>query len=212
MLLVKTPKIIKLLFQKLVWNIPANKKVVYLTFDDGPTKEITEWVLKQLEQYHAKATFFCIGKNITEEPEIFNKIIHAGHAIGNHTYNHLNAWKTNQKNYMNNVLQTEEVIKEYYPEFTENRKLFRPPYGKFTPSLIKRLRKECYTIIAWDIISEDYDTTLTTEKVYNNVVNHVEPGSIIVFHDSKKAFKNLHNVLPKVLEHLSNKGYTFKAI
>jgi len=211
MLLVKTPKLLKLLFAKLVWNMPTKEKVVYLTFDDGPTAEITEWALAQLKVFNAKATFFCIGKNIEAEPEIFKKIIDNGHTIGNHTYNHLNGWKNKTDYYIENTLKTEDTILKYYPEFT-NKKLFRPPYGKFTPAIVRILKAKKYNIIAWDIITEDYNAKLPPEKVFNNVTKHVTPGSIIVFHDSVKAHKNLKAVLPKTLNYLHEQGYTFKKL
>lgn len=211
MLFVKTPYIVKQCFTKLTWDIPTREKEVYLTFDDGPTPEITEWVMDQLALYNAKATFFCIGKNIEENPDIFKKILQNGHSIGNHTYNHLNAWKTNSKTYLSNTKKTEESILKLYPDFAKH-KLFRPPYGKFTPSLINQLKRSNYNIIAWDIISEDYDKNLPPEKVFNNVKNNISPGSIIVFHDSVKAFNNLEPVLPAVLYFLKEQGYTSRAL
>ncbi|GLB50701.1 polysaccharide deacetylase family protein [Neptunitalea lumnitzerae] len=211
MLLVKTPNIVKKLFPKLVWDVPTTNKEVYLTFDDGPTPEITNWVLAQLQQFNAKGTFFCIGKNIHENPEIFARLLQEGHSVGNHTNNHHNAWKVGYKCYIKNTLRAEEEIIDNYPAFKE-KKLFRPPYGKFTPKIVNHLKQQQYTIVGWDIISEDYDATLSIEKVYNNVINHVQPGSIIVFHDSVKAFKNLKEVLPRVLTYLSDNGYTFKAL
>lgn len=211
MLFVKTPHIIKKLIPSVTWDIPTTEKVVYLTFDDGPTPEITEWVLAQLEVFNAKATFFCIGKNIEEHTDIFNKVVSAGHAIGNHTHNHLNAWKTSKENYLNNTLKAETTLLNKYPEFAQ-KKLFRPPYGKFTPAIIKQLKSNGNKVIGWDIISEDYDQKKTAEAVFNNVMNHITPGSIVVFHDSVKAFKNLEKVLPKVLQNLQQQGYRFKAI
>lgn len=211
MLFVKTPYIIKKLIPSVTWDIPTTEKVMYLTFDDGPTSEITEWVLNQLAIYNAKATFFCIGKNIEQHPEIFNKIITNGHSIGNHTHNHLNAWKTPKETYLANASKAEETLLNNYHEFA-TKKLFRPPYGKFTPAIVKQLRANGNQVIAWDIISEDYDQKKTAEAVCINVLTNVKPGSIVVFHDSVKAFKNLKTALPQVLKTLAHEGYTFKSL
>lgn len=211
MLFVKTPKIVKRIFPKLIWEVPTVAKEVYLTFDDGPTPEITEWVLQQLALYNAKATFFCIGKNIDAEPDVFLKILAAGHTVGNHTHNHVNGWKVPAKPYLENTLKAEESILRRYPGFS-NKKLFRPPYGKFTNRLVNGLLEYHYKIVAWDIITEDYDSRLQPEEVFNNVLKYVSPGSIIVFHDSVKAYNNLKVVLPKVLRFLNEQGYCFKAL
>ncbi|WP_395065178.1 polysaccharide deacetylase family protein [Flavobacterium sp.] len=206
---IKTHWIIKKLFSNYVWDIPNNESKVYLTFDDGPTPEITEWTLKQLEKHKAKATFFCIGDNIKKYPEIFNKVIASGNAIGNHTFNHLNGWKTETSNYIENTkLCTAEISKLK----TANCHLFRPPYGKIKPSQSKPIRKLGYKIIMWDIISYDFDTTITPEKCLENVLKNVKSGSIIVFHDSKKAFYNLEYTLPRVLEFLNKNGFVCDVI
>lgn len=211
MLLVKTPKLFKILFPKLVWSIPARTKEVYLTFDDGPTPEITEWVLQQLALYNAKATFFCIGKNVDANPEVFKQIVDAGHSIGNHTQNHLNAWKVTKEQYLLNVKEAEGRIINLYPEF-KSKKLFRPPYGRFTNAIVRQLKNDHYTVVAWDIITEDYDKKVSPEKVFQNVIKYVSPGSIIVFHDSVKAFGNLRQVLPKILQFLYLNGYQFSVL
>jgi peptidoglycan/xylan/chitin deacetylase (PgdA/CDA1 family) len=182
---------------------------VYLTFDDGPTPEITEWVLEQLKNYNAKATFFCIGDNCRKYPEIFQKVISENHSIGNHTFNHLKGWKTSTEDYISNA-KLYEV--EHYKLCTENCKLFRPPYGKIKSSQAKILRKMGYKIIMWDIISYDFDENISKEKCLENVLKNIESGSIIVFHDSKKAWQNLEYVLPKTLEFLKEKGFTCEKI
>lgn len=202
MRLVKTPSYIKKLFPNLIWSKKEDNKVIYLTFDDGPTPEITDWVLSKLKKHDAKATFFCLGKNVAQFPLLFNKIKSEGHQVGNHTYNHLNAWKTPSANYIDDVKKCSEVI---------DSKLFRPPYGKFTPKLNRQLSTE-YQIILWDVISYDFDASLTPEQCYTNVVKHAKKGSIIVFHDSEKAFINLKECLPKVLHYLKNEGFTFKTL
>lgn len=203
---VKTNKIIKQLFSNYVWSIPTNEPIVYLTFDDGPTPEITEWVLYQLKEYNAKATFFCIGNNIKMYPEIFKKVIEEGHAIGNHTFNHVKGWKTSNKTYINEVESCEEVIRKSFLKH-QPTKLFRPPYGKIKPSQSRILRKKGYKIIMWDVLSVDFDVNITSQNCLNNVIENIENGSIIVFHDSVKAFQNLEYTLPKTLDFLKNKGF-----
>ena len=201
---VKTNRFIKLLFPKYVWDIPNDSKKVFLTFDDGPTPEITEWVLEQLQHYNAKATFFCIGNNIEKHPKIFNKIIAQGHAVGNHTFNHLKGWKTPIEEYIENVKLCQSQIPNPKSQIPN---LFRPPYGKIKPSQSKRLRKLDYKIIMWDIISYDFNQTISKDQCLENVLDNVKPGSIIVFHDSVKAWKNLEYVLPKTLSFLNENGF-----
>ena len=205
---VKTNWFTKAIFPNYIWKIKTDGKKVFLTFDDGPTPEITEWVLNELKKYNAKATFFCIGDNIKKFPEIFQKLITDKHSIGNHTFNHLNGWKTDVTEYLENVLLCQSEIEKN--NFSTN--LFRPPYGKISRKQAKNLTPENYKIIMWDIISYDFDKTITKEKCLENVITNVEPGSIIVFHDSKKAWQNLEFVLPKTLEFLKKEGYTFEKI
>jgi peptidoglycan/xylan/chitin deacetylase (PgdA/CDA1 family) len=199
---VKTNRIIKWIFPNYVWNIPNDEQKVFLTFDDGPTPEITEWVLEQLKKYNAKATFFCIGNNIEKYPEIFQKTIAEGHAIGNHTFNHLNGWKTSTEEYIENA----KLYETQNPKLV-TRNLFRPPYGKIKHSQSKILRKLGYKIIMWDVLSRDYDQRISSTQCLENVLSNIETGSIIVFHDSVKAEHNLKYVLPKTLEFLKEKGF-----
>lgn len=201
---IKTTWFIKKLFSNYVWNIPNNENKVYLTFDDGPTPEITQWTLNLLKEYNAKATFFCIGDNIQKYPEIYKKIIAEEHSIGNHTFNHLNGWKTATKDYIENTLLCQSQFTIHKPQFIN---LFRPPYGKIKPSQSKILRKLGFKIIMWDVISYDFDKEVSKEKCLENVLKNVTTGSIIVFHDSKKAFRNLEYALPRTLEFLKQKGY-----
>ena len=208
---VKTPSLIQKVFKNQIWSLSTKNKEIYLTFDDGPTPEITPWVLNTLQQYSALATFFCIGKNIEEHPTIFQQIIDKGHAIGNHTYKHLNGWKTTNDEYLDSVLKTEKTIQKFKLE-TRNPKLFRPPYGKIKKLQAKALIKNSYNIIMWTVLSADFDTTINEEKCLNNVIENAKNGTIIVFHDSIKAFDKLQIVLPKVLAFYSKKGYTFKKI
>ncbi len=196
---IKTHSVIKKIFPKYIWDLPNNEKKVFLTFDDGPTPIITNWVLDELKKHNVKATFFCIGKNIEQNPEIYLNILSNGHLVGNHTYNHLNGWKTYTKDYLENVLLTNDLQSSI---FNFQSKLFRPPYGKIKPSQSQKLRKLGYKIIMWDILSADFDYSISPEKCLDNVLKNIKSGSIIVFHDSQKAFKNLEYVLPKTLEFL----------
>ena len=203
---IKTNKLIKVLFSNYVWSISSNERKVYLTFDDGPTPEITAWVLEQLKQYNAKATFFCIGNNIEKHPEIFKKVIADGHCIGNHTFNHVKGWKTSNQIYLDEVNSCEKSIQNFSVN-NPKTKLFRPPYGKIKPSQSKVLRKNGYKIIMWDVLSIDFDPTITPQKCLRNVTKNIDNGSIIVFHDSTKAFPNLEYALPKTLNFLKNKCF-----
>lgn len=204
----KTPGFVKTLFPNFTWNIDTDKQELYLTFDDGPTPEITDWVLQHLAKYNAKATFFCIGNNIEKYPDIFSNIIAEGHAIGNHTYNHLKGWKHKTKNYINDVIETEKLMNSH----SVNSNLFRPPYGKFKNKQSKKLLELGYKIVLWDVLSYDWDKSVTQDDCYNNVISAAKEGSIIVFHDSVKASHNLKYALPKVLEYYNERGYTFKAL
>jgi len=206
----KTPGFVKTLFPNFVWNINTDKKELYLTFDDGPTPEITDWVIQTLKAFNAKATFFCIGNNIEKHIKIFQNIIDEGHTIGNHTYNHLKGWKHKTKVYYKDVLKTEKIISEF--KTNSSAPLFRPPYGKFKNKQSKKLLERGYKIILWDVLSYDWDAAVSKETCLKNVTSAVKEGSIVVFHDSVKASQKLKYVLPKVLEYYSEMGYTFKAI
>ena len=208
----KTNYFIKGIFSNYVWDIANNENKVYLTFDDGPTPKVTEWTLEQLKKHNAKATFFCIGNNIEEYSDIFRKIIEDGHATGNHTFDHLNGWKTDNQEYFENIKDcTSSIflnsrINKNQPT-TDNRQLFRPPYGKIKPSQSKKLRALGYKIIMWDIISYDFNPEITPQKCLENVLLNVRSGSIIVFHDSVKAEQNLKYALPRTLKFLQEKGF-----
>lgn len=187
-----------------MWSKDQQEKVVYLTFDDGPTPQITDWVLQQLRHYNAKATFFCIGKNVVEQPEIFQRLVSSGNSVGNHTYNHLNGWRNSTEDYLENVEKCEDAIGNLN---LQTQKYFRPPYGKITPAQATAILQKGYKIIMWDVLSADFDQTITPEKCLENVVSNVDPGSIIIFHDSEKAHQNLQYVLPKVLQYLQDNNY-----
>ena len=201
----KTPNWVKKLFQGRICDMPTTKKAIYLTFDDGPHPLITPFVLDELLKYDAKATFFCIGKNVSENRLIYNRIIKEDHAVGNHTNNHLDGWKTNNVKYLQNITAAQAFI---------NSNLFRPPYGRITGKQQKILGKleEPFKVVMWSVLSGDFDVNITPDQCYNNVVNNTESGSVIVFHDSEKAFERLRFTLPRVLKYFSEKGYQFEKI
>lgn len=199
---VRPPYIFKSFYSKGLWRMDKKEKNIFLTFDDGPTPEITEFVLDTLKKFNAKATFFCIGKNVEKYPEIFNKIIVDGHSIGNHTQHHLNGWKNTNANYFKDVEDAQRVI---------NSNLFRPPYGKIKLSQYRYLKSK-YKIVFWDILSGDFDPKISAEQCLNNVLKNIRNGSIIVFHDSVKASEKLKAVLPKVIEFALKENYSLKAL
>lgn len=203
--MVKIPFFVPYFYPKRVWHFSRREKTIYLTFDDGPIPEITPWVLNELKKYHAKATFFCIGKNIEENSTIFKQISLEGHTVGNHTFNHLNANKVSDREYIENTLKAE-------PYFEKGTKLFRPPYGKLNSKKANLLLSKGYKIIMWDVLSADFDQSISEERCLKNVMKNTREGSVVIFHDSKKAAKNLQYVLPKMLAYYSGKGYKFKAI
>lgn len=196
------PKFFHRLFPSLIWSIPDEKDAVFLTFDDGPTEDVTFWVLDQLKKYDAKATFFVLGKNVELNPHIYERIVAEGHKIGNHTYSHQKGWATDTSQYIQDV--------DFANGFV-NSNLFRPPYGRVKPSQL-RVLKQRYKIIMWDVLSMDYSRRVSPRRVVNNVINHIHPGAIIVFHDSRKAERSLRYALPRVLEAISQKGLKFKSI
>jgi peptidoglycan/xylan/chitin deacetylase (PgdA/CDA1 family) len=218
--LVKTPRLLHRMFPKRIWALPNETNTVYLTFDDGPIPEVTPWVLNLLKEYSAKATFFLIGENIRKNPGLFNRIISEGHSVGNHTFHHLNGWKTKTPSYLEDVTMAEtEMLKllEGYKSISGKRllttqKLFRPPYGKLSGDQARHLINKGYSVIMWNVLSGDYDAALSEEKCLQNVVKNIRPGSIVVFHDSLKAEKNLRFVLPKVLDFLSENCLVAKSL
>ena len=205
MYLVRSPLLLKWYYPQLTWNKTRDHKVIYLTFDDGPIPDVTDFVLKTLSAYSAEATFFCIGDNILKNPQIFERIKNDGHSIGNHTFNHLKGWDTSDDIYFKNFQKCQEQT---------GTNLFRPPYGRIKKSQITRIKQQYpeMEIVMWDTLSGDFDTHLSPESCLQNVIKHARNGSIIVFHDSLKAWDRLHYSLPKVLEHFMEKGYIFKKL
>lgn|SRR5690554_3482394 len=207
--MVKTPYLLKMLFPLRTWEGPGQQKKLYLTFDDGPIPEVTTWVLKTLEKYRAKGLFFCIGDNVRKHPEIFEKIISAGHGIGNHTFHHLKGWGCPSRDYLEDVLKAQREFKKYNLRPSDDAPVFRPPYGKMTPKQARQLQKRGFKIVMWDILTRDYRADLDPQEIFLGIKKHTRPGSILVFHDSLKSEKNLRVVLPKVLEYYTGKGFQF---
>jgi len=198
-----TPNILKKFYNKdIVWEIDSAEKNIWLTFDDGPEPSVTPFVLNELSKYNAKATFFCLGKNVEANPEIYQRILDAGHSIGNHSYSHKKGWATHTQEYIDDVEKCRLLVKS---------SLYRPPYGKLKPSQLHRLMQN-YSVIMWSLISGDFDYKLKKEKCLDILLKNTKKGSIVVFHDSLKAKEILEYVLPKFLEHFFNKGYSFHSI
>ena len=201
----KTPFWLKKLYPTCLWNYPKTEgKKIYLSFDDGPHESATPFVLDELKKVNAKATFFCIGKNVQQEPAIYKQILMDGHRVGNHTFNHLNGWKTNSSVYLKNVEQARELI---------DSNLFRPPYGRMSAFQIRNMiQKLHYKIVMWDVLSGDFDPSVSGQQAADRVMMKSRPGSIVIFHDSTKAFRVLKEALPLVLAYFSGEGYSFETI
>ena len=198
---IKPPKLIRRLLPDLIWDM-EDREYVYLTFDDGPTPGVTEWILGELAKYNAKATFFCLGKNAEMYPDLFQMIVDAGHKIGNHSYSHQKGWETSLERYVEDVDFANQIL---------HTDLFRPPYGRISPAQARMLGKR-YSIIMWAINSRDYSPHVSPQNCLRNVTKYVEGGSIVVFHDSVKAFRNVHYALPRTLKFLQEKGLQCKTI
>ena len=204
-------------YSSAVWRVHTKEKKIFLTFDDGPIPEITPWVLSALKQFNAKAVFFCVGANIEKYPETFKQIISEGHSVGNHTYNHLNGWKTETKNYFDTISKCDfEIKSKVNPPAgragsQKSKEMFRPPYGRMRRDQYSILNTQ-YSIVMWDVLSGDFDQTISKEKCLKNVLTKTREGSIVVFHDSIKAKKNLFYTLPRFLEYFSEKGFSFALI
>lgn len=193
------------MYPSLEWKIPVKENKIFLTFDDGPVPEITDFVLETLSKYNSKATFFCVGDNIRKNPQTYSRIIENGHLTGNHTFNHLNGWNTPLNEYLKNVEKCQDLLSGSFPD---QKKLFRPPYGKITRGQIASLKND-YRIIMWDVLTGDYDKRLSPEKCLRKSIKYAGQGSIVIFHDSIKAEKNMKYVLPRFMEHFLSSGYCF---
>lgn len=202
---VKTPGWLRKLYPGCTWRLSTEEKIIYLTFDDGPHPVATSFVLEALKKYRAKATFFCIGKNVLEQPELYNRIVDEGHSVGNHTFNHLNGWKTKDDAYLHDIAEAKKYI---------DASLFRPPYGRITKFQLNLLSTERFNLtpVMWTVLSGDFDVKLDKHKCLQNVIKNTGEGSIVVFHDSEKAFDRMEFALPKMLEYFTKKGYRFEKI
>jgi len=200
---VKMPRLITAAFPHYVWNIETEEKSIFLTFDDGPHPEATTFVLDELKKYNANATFFCVGKNVNLYPEVYTRILNEGHAVGNHTFNHLNGWKTGDKKYLDDVREAAKYIDSL---------LFRPPYGKLGRFKAQQIKAFGMHVVMWSVLSGDFDNSLSAEKCRDNVILNAKEGSIVVFHDSEKSFTRMKGALPAVLQYFSEKGFSFKSL
>lgn len=206
----KVPNFIQRVFPNIIWKKITDEKKIWLTFDDGPEKEVTEFILETLKKLNIKASFFLIGKNIQEFPELTKEIIKKGHIIGNHSFSHLNGFKSKNEEYIYDIELGQKLINEKLVEMgiTNKIKIFRPPYGRILPRQIKSL-KENYKIVMWDVFSWDFKKNISPEKIYNNVIDNVTEGSILVFHNNKKSLYNLKLTLEDTLIKLKEKGFVF---
>ncbi len=208
MYLITTPWWLRLSYPGCIWQMPATDKTVYLTFDDGPHPVATPFVLQQLQQYSAKASFFCIGKNVAKHSTIYRQVLNEGHTTGNHTMHHVNGWQVSDDEYLEEIAAADPLI---------NSEMLRPPYGRIRNSQIQKIKNNQATftinrIIMWSVLSADFDTRIDGEQCYQNVIKNTKPGSIIVFHDSTKAMPRMAYALPKVLQWLAGNGYSMKAL
>lgn len=206
----KVPNFIQRFFPNIIWKKKTNEKKIWLTFDDGPEKEVTEFILKTLKKFNIKASFFLIGKNIQEFPEVTKEIIKEGHIVGNHSFSHLNGFRSKNEEYIYDIELGQKLINEKLVEMgiTNKIKIFRPPFGRILPQQIKRL-KENYKIVMWDIFSWDFKKNISPEKIYNNVIDNVVEGSILVFHNNNKSLDNLKLTLEDTLVKLNERGFVF---
>lgn len=200
-MLFRPPKFLRRLMPSLIWELEGDQEV-FLTFDDGPTPGVTEWILDELSKHNAKATFFCLGKNVEQYPYLYDMIIEQGHKVGNHTYSHQKGWGMSLERYVEDVDFGNQFLKS---------DLFRPPYGRIKPSQA-RVLSERYSLIMWDVLSQDYSHLISPRKCLRNVTKHVQNGSIVVFHDSLKSFRNLRYALPRTLDYLDKMGLRSSSI
>jgi len=203
--MIKTPWWLKKLFPDCTWDIPTSEKVIYLTFDDGPHPDATPFVLDELRRFNARATFFCIGKNVEEQPDLYARILNEGHITGNHTYDHVNGWRVSNNIFYDDIEKATSHIRSA---------IFRPPYGKITFKQVKHLmnKPNPLRVIMWDVLSADFDDKVQAQECYTNVTRYAKPGSIVVFHDSERTLHKLHYALPRTLKYFSDQGYRFETI
>lgn len=204
MFIEQPPLLYRLLYPRTIWRIRnEGEKTVYLTFDDGPIPEITPWVLDTLDTYGVKATFFCVGDNVRKYPEVYAEVIRRGHHVGNHSFNHMQGWKHKTATFVENAQKASEYIQS---------NLFRPPHGHMRLPQTGALMLAGYQVVMWDVVTRDYSKRLTPQRVLENVKRYTRDGSVIVFHDSLKAEKNMKYALPKAIEWLLEEGYSFKML
>ena len=199
---VTIPKFIQALFPSIIWRKDTQDKIIWLTFDDGPSPQVTPWILSVLKKEKIKATFFLVGQQIEEFPKLTDAIVKDGHTIANHSYSHKNGWITNKEKYLEDIESCQELM--------PNNKLFRPPYGKITKSQIAVLKKK-YKIILWDVLSYDFQQKTSAERVQENIIKNTTAGSIIVLHNNAMSFKNIYPILAKTIQQLKKEGYSFSA-
>ncbi len=204
----KTPALVRTIFPQYTWRLPPTHPTIYLTFDDGPIPEVTEFVLAQLAYYQARATFFCVGENIHHYPAIARQVAAAGHRLGNHTYNHLRGWNTPTAEYTRNINLCQHQIERLQPE---PGKLFRPPHGQIRRAQYQEIKAD-YQVIMWDVLTYDFDAALSPDICLQQAIKHTGAGSVVVFHDSLKARRNVQYVLPRFLDYFANLGYGFATL
>ncbi len=200
--LVKIPRILKWWYPEITWEIRDKEPSLYLTFDDGPTPGVTAEVLEILAKFNARATFFCIGRNVERHPYLYRKVIEAGQVTGNHTYSHIKGWYTPDEIYYADISLAAQLVKSH---------LYRPAYGMITPAQLQHLKQQ-YRIVMWSVMSYDFAYNTSPEKCLRKVIHNARPGSVIVFHDSLKASEKVLYALPRVLEYFAERGFTFESI
>jgi peptidoglycan/xylan/chitin deacetylase (PgdA/CDA1 family) len=203
MFIEQVPDFVRWFYQGVIWRKQPHEKALYLTFDDGPVPEVTPWVLDKLDELEVQATFFCVGDNVRKHPHLYREIVQRGHRTGNHTFNHVRGWSTNTEDYVFNVNQAAGYIES---------RLFRPPHGQLRHSQMRKLQQQQFQIVHWDVVSRDYNRRLPPEQVLGIVLSLVRNGSIIVFHDSRKAFENMSYAMPRAVETLKRAGYVFRTL
>lgn len=199
----RTPFFLPWIYPTLIWRIPTTSKEIFLTFDDGPVPGPTQFVLDTLKQKDIKATFFSIGDNVKKHPDVYQRILNEGHVIGNHTFNHLKGWGYSNDEYLSNIKKCDEIL-------GYKSQLFRPPYGRIKKSQIRKL--DSYKIVMWDVLTSDYNQSISPEGCLKGSIAATRPGSIVVFHDSLKAERNMTFALPRYIDHFLNQGFLFKSI